>query len=209
MKIFYLMKRVFKTKKLNYKTTLFKLLKSTIAITMISIFFLFRSIFHSAKIHELKIRDSNTNNIPKVDTSGELIWVLSLLEKLFFVSSVFLLFLFIVYFFIVLQRNFLLSKESILVKKLNGGNNLSLALEFSVEQLIEILVSLFLGIMIANALVNNLVSTVNNFWLFEGLSYDSLVLLSPISIVKISLGYLSLSLLSFLLALKWIDSLKN
>ncbi|MBP2098972.1 hypothetical protein [Enterococcus rivorum] len=102
-----------------------------------------------------------------------------------------------------------MSKESILVKKLNGGNNLSLALEFSVEQLIEILVSLFLGIMIANALVNNLVSTVNNFWLFEGLSYDSLVLLSPISIVKISLGYLSLSLLSFLLALKWIDSLKN
>lgn len=209
MKMFYLMKRVLKTKKNDYTTTFFKIFKGTIFISVISLFFQFKAVFTSAKLNEVELQQNSPNDFPKVDTSEELIWILALFEKLFLVLGVSVLLFSIVYFLITVQRNFLLSKEKILIKKLNGGDNLSLALEFSIEQLLEVLGSLFLGTLIAGLLVNHLVLRLNHFWLFEGLSYSSLVLLSPTNVFKIVLGYVLLFSGVFWLLVKRVSRLKD
>ncbi|WP_211272455.1 hypothetical protein [Enterococcus haemoperoxidus] len=194
------MSRIIKGKKKNYMKTFFGILKQTVAMTIINFFFVFSLIFQNSKKHEILISKNKKIDLQSVDTSGELINILSVLEKFFWLSGCLLFVLYILYLSVHINKRFLIDRENMLIKKLNGCNNSILTLEFTINQLFEVPATIFLGLLISSVMVKDMVSILNSFWLFEGVTYDNLSLLSYRFLISLLLPILILFVCVFFIS---------
>lgn len=188
----YMFYRVVKLKKKNIAVTIKTMCKETIPLTIIYMFFVCSMIFENSKKQEIITQNNRIDDLASVDTSGELIGILSIFEKLFFLLGLFMITIYAFYLIIFFTKKYMITKENFEIKKLNGGSVLEIAIEFTLEQIFEIPMAILMGIFIARLIVMNFISTIRNFWLFSGLTLEKLDLLSDEIISSIIIFLISL-----------------
>lgn len=174
----YVLYRVVKLKKNNFWVMISSFIKGTIFLTIIYMFFICGLVFENSKDQEILINSNKPEDLISVDTSGELISILSGFQKLFFALGWLLLIVYTLYLIVYFSKMYMIDKENIKIKKLNGGNGLEIAMEFTLEQVFEIPFTILAAIFIASFIVRSVISTIRNFWLFNGLTVEQLNVVS-------------------------------
>jgi len=174
----YAAQRVIKIKKDNLKEVLSKVFRGIILMSMVYLFFIFKLVFKNSKVQEEILAKGKELDVQSVDNSKELIGILTVLENSFFILGCISLIVYIVYTIISLNKQFLINKESLYIKKLNGGSDSSISLEFTFEQVFELPLIMFISFFFSKYIVMRFVLTIQNFWLFNGLTTTSLNIFS-------------------------------
>jgi len=178
LKVIYAINRVMKIKKSNLREVLSKVIKDVIFMFIVYVFFIFKIVFQNSKIQEEILEKGKDIDLQSVDNSKELISILSIMETSFLILGSISLIVYVIYTIIGSNKNFLISKEDLFIKKLNGGTDISISLDFTLEQILELPLIIFISLFFSKHVVMKYVLTIKKFWLFNGLTTSNLNMLS-------------------------------